>query len=501
MKIGLIFPHQLFEELGHFNGCNKIYLIEEYLYFKQYPFHKQKIAFQRASMKNYESYLLQQNIEVQYVEAMSELSDIRQLLKWLKQNNNISEICYSHTNDNWLEQRIQSCCLKFDFKTQVHASKLFISNANDFNEFASSKKKLLQNDYYIINRKRLNILIENGQPVGGKWSYDDENRLKYPAGKKSPKTFIGNEISTLTEAYVYTEKNFSHHLGKLDVRFQYPVNFIEAKQWYQRFLNERFNEFGTYEDAIVAEEYCLHHSLLSPLLNTGLLTVAYVIDEAILHAKKHLIALNQLEGFIRQIIGWREFIRGVYEWKGVTQRNSNFFNHHLPMPSAFYDAITGIPPIDQSIQKLLNSGYNHHIERLMVLSNFMLLCEISPNAIYKWFMEMYIDAYDWVMVPNVYGMGQFADGGMMCTKPYISSSNYILKMSNYRKGPWTDVWDALFWRFMNKHREYLSKNFRLSMLIKTYDKMNEEKKKNLHDTAEKFLTQLHGLKQNPQTFV
>jgi deoxyribodipyrimidine photolyase-related protein len=179
MKIGLIFPHQLFEEIGHFNECNKIYLIEEYLYFKQYPFHKQKIAFQRASMKNYESYLLQQNIEVQYIEATSALSDIRQLLKWLKQNNSISEICYSHTNDFWLEQRIQSSCVKFEIKTQLHASKLFISNANDFNNYASTKKKLLQNDYYIINRKRLNILIENGQPVGGKWSYDDENRLKY----------------------------------------------------------------------------------------------------------------------------------------------------------------------------------------------------------------------------------------------------------------------------------------------------------------------------------
>jgi deoxyribodipyrimidine photolyase-related protein len=148
--------------------------------------------------------------------------------------------------------------------------------------------------------------------------------------------------------------------------------------------------------------------------------------------------------------------------------------------------------VDDTIEKLIKTGYNHHIERLMILSNFMLLCEIHPNAVYQWFMEMYIDSYDWVMVPNVYGMGQFADGGLMCTKPYISGSNYVVKMSNYRKDPsWSEVWDALFWRFMIKHRNYFSKNPRLNMLLSSFDKREPSAQKEIFDRANQFLKQLH----------
>jgi deoxyribodipyrimidine photolyase-related protein len=495
MKIGIIFPHQLYENTNIYEGCSKLYLIEEYLFFRQYPFHKQKIAFHRASMKCYEAYLKNKGFELEYIESISEENDIRKLIAALIESNPELIISYTYNNDQWLEKRIKTTCQKLKIQTVVHDSQIFITHQNDFIKYAASKNKLLQNDFYIATRKRLNILLQGDQPEGGKWSFDEDNRLKYPTNKKAPITFRNTENKYLNEAYEYVEKHFVHHHGNLDKRFSYAVSFEEAKQWLQKFLEERFREFGTYEDAIVVNEYTLHHSVISPLLNVGLLNVEYVIKQAISYASEHQIAINQLEGFIRQIIGWREFINGVYEWKGVQQRNGNFFKHHNPMPKAFYNGTTGIAPIDQTILKLNHSAYNHHIERLMVLSNFMLLCEISPNAIYQWFMEMYIDAYDWVMVPNIYGMGQFADGGLMCTKPYISSSNYILKMSNYGKGPWTNVWDALFWRFMNKNREYLSKNFRLGMLIKTYDKMDVIKKKKLDEEADIFLLKLHSNEQ------
>ena len=200
-----------------------------------------------------------------------------------------------------------------------------------------------------------------------------------------------------------------------------------------------------------------------------------MIDRAIEYAEKANIPVNSLEGFVRQILGWREYIRAVYEAKGVEERTRNYWQHTRKIPISFWAGKTGIAPVDDAIRGLLNTGYNHHIERLMILGNFMLLCEFDPDEVYRWFMTMYIDSYDWVMVPNVYGMSQYADGGLMSTKPYISGSNYILKMSNYQKGEWSEIWDGLFWRFIHKHYESFSKNPRMSMMAVQVAKMDSTK--------------------------
>jgi deoxyribodipyrimidine photolyase-related protein len=226
------------------------------------------------------------------------------------------------------------------------------------------------------------------------------------------------------------------------------------------------------------------------MLNVGLLTPLQIIDSVLEYAKQNDIPLNSLEGFIRQIIGWREFIRGIYVAKGTEERNRNFFQHKRKIPSSFYDGTTGIIPIDTTIRKLLKTGYAHHIERLMILGNFMLLCEFDPDEIYRWFMELFIDAYDWVMVPNVYGMSQFADGGLMSTKPYISSSNYLRKMSNYKKAQWQEIWDALYWRFIDKHREVFNKNIRMKFMVSMYDKMLTEKKEKFIIIADNYFKSL-----------
>ncbi|MEM9650280.1 MAG: cryptochrome/photolyase family protein, partial [Bacteroidota bacterium] len=268
----------------------------------------------------------------------------------------------------------------------------------------------------------------------------------------------------------------------------YPTNFITTQKWFRQFLDYRFADFGTYEDAIVLEHSFLNHSVLTPMLNVGLITPQEVIDNALEYAQENGIPINSTEGFVRQVIGWREFIRGIYESRGTNQRTYNFWGFSKKIPSAFYDGSTGIYPIDQTIKKVLQTGYCHHIERLMVLGNFMILCEFDPDEVYGWFMELFIDAYDWVMVPNVYGMSQFADGGLMATKPYISGSNYLMKMSNYPKGAWQAIWDGLFWRFMDKHRSFFLKNPRLGMLVRTFDKMNAEKKAMHLKNAEAFLT-------------
>ena len=226
------------------------------------------------------------------------------------------------------------------------------------------------------------------------------------------------------------------------------------------------------------------------MLNIGLLEPNQVVSKAISAAAKYNVPLNSLEGFIRQIIGWREFIRIVYEREGSIQRTKNYWGFSRKIPETFWTGDTGILPIDNVIKKVLQTGYCHHIERLMVMGNFMLLCEFDPDEVYRWFMELFIDSYDWVMVPNVYGMTQFADGGLMTTKPYISGSNYLLKMSDYEKGEWTTVWDGLFWRFMHVHRNFFLSNPRLGMLVKTFDKMAEEKQQAHLDKAEKYLNSL-----------
>jgi deoxyribodipyrimidine photolyase-related protein len=487
---GIIFPHQLFEQNILASKCDTIYLIEEWLYFKQYNFHKQKIAFHRASMKFYESYLQSNKIKVVYIDSYDNLADIRKLIPYMK-SKGVQAVEYIDTTDYWLEQRIRKAGKAHNVAVNRNHTPLFLNSSEDNATYFSDKRRMFQTDFYKHQRLSRNILLEKQQkPVGGKWTYDDENRLKYPKGKIPPKVNFFDSNKFYPGAATYTQKYFRDNYGKLNASFIYPTTYAESKSWLNDFFKSRFSEFGAYEDAILSNENILHHSVLTPMLNVGLLTPKFIIDEALLFASSQEIPLNSLEGFIRQIIGWREFIRAVYELKGKEERTRNYWNFTRKIPASFWNGTTGIEPIDVTIKKVLETGYCHHIERLMVLGNFMLLCEFDPDEVYRWFMELFIDAYDWVMVPNVYGMSQFADGGLMATKPYISGSNYLMKMSDYKKGAWQHVWDGLFWRFMHIHRNFFIQNPRLRMLVETFDKMPGIKQKTHLDSAELFLNSL-----------
>ena len=489
--INLIFPNQLFEHSQLLENGFPIFLVEELLFFKHYNFHKQKIAFHRATMKHYEAFLISKNIEVDYIESSKDISDIRELIPYLK-SLGITNITYIDPVDNWLQKRIAKGCLDNSIEKNVYDSPLFLNTKEDLQPFfRSDKKKYHQTSFYTAQRNNRHILIDpDGKPTGGKWTFDAENRKKYPAKKTPPAIQFPDVDSFYKEALEYVDKNFSTNIGQLTTNGLYPTNFKTSKLWFQQFLEQRFLEFGTYEDAIVAENSILNHSVLTPMLNIGLITPAYVIEQSIAFAETNNIPINSLEGFVRQIIGWREFIRGIYESRGSDERTRNFWGFTKKIPKSFYDGTTGIYPIDQTIKKTLETGYCHHIERLMVLGNFMLLCEFDPDEVYRWFMELFIDSYDWVMVPNVYGMSQFADGGLMATKPYISGSNYLMKMSNYKKGEWQAVWDGLFWRFMDTHRSFFKQNPRLGMLVAMFDKMPQEKRHKHLENAELYLAQL-----------
>ncbi|PKB43245.1 deoxyribodipyrimidine photolyase-related protein [Cellulophaga sp. RHA19] len=491
-SISIVFPHQLFKKSPMLGNGETIYLIEEYLFFKQYSFHKQKIAFHRATMMRYRDFLIDEhNSDDTYIASTDKKSDIRIFLQELKKDN-VEHINYIDPTDNWLKKRIEESAEKAGIKTTVHTSPLFLNSEEDLASFfTTDKKKYHQTTFYKEQRKKLNILIdENGEPEGGKWTYDAENRKKYPAKKTPPSIQFPDVDKYYKEAKEYVNKNFEDNLGSLTEQSLYPTNFKETEDWLQQFFEQRFMEFGVYEDAIVAENSILNHSVLTPMLNVGLITPKEIVYRALDYAKANNVPINSTEGFVRQIIGWREFIRGMYITKGTEERTTNYWKFTRKIPASFYTGTTGIPPIDQTIKKLLQTGYSHHIERLMVLSNFMLLCEFHPDEVYQWFMELFIDSYDWVMVPNVYGMSQFADGGLMATKPYISGSNYLMKMSNYKKGEWQDVWDGLFWRFMHTQRDFFLSNPRLGMLIRMYDKMDKEKQQAHLTNAEEYLATL-----------
>lgn len=447
----------------------------------------------RASMKNYENYLLQNGYQVTYIDSPDERSDVRKLIGWLAAEG-CEAISFVETTDDWLQKRIVKKCVHHQIKMKEYPTEYFLNDMRSANDYFDKKRSYFQTAFYIDQRKNRKILVDDKlQPAGGEWSYDHYNREKMPKGEILPQLFSPPENEFIAEAKQYVEKYFSKNYGETN-QFFYPVNPEQAELWLEDFFEKRFDKFGVYEDAIVSRENFLYHSGLSPILNIGLLTPQHVIDRAIDFAEKNPVPLNSVEGFVRQIIGWREYIRIVYERESVKQRTRNFWGFERKIPQGFWKADTGIAPLDDVIRKVLKTGYCHHIERLMLLGNFMLLCEFDPDDVYRWFMELFIDSYDWVMVPNTYGMTQFADGGLMTTKPYISGSNYILKMSDYKKGEWSVIWDGLFWRFMHVHRDLLAKNQRLGMLIKTFDKMPEAKRAAHLEVAERFLGKLDNQK-------
>ena len=489
--INLIFPNQLFKKSELLSQDFIHFIIEETLFFNHYNFHKQKLFFHRCSMKNYYDFLKNKNFEVFYINSYEDNSDIRKFIK-NQANNEVESIKCIDPEDNYLERRLKESCIKQNIKIQIYNNPAFINTKEDLSTFfRKDKKKLFQTSFYKSERVRLNILLESNQkPVGGKWTYDELNREKYPKNKETPKIEFSTRTKNHKEALGYVNKYFNNNNGELNEEFVYPTDFKTAEKWLEQFLNIRFDEFGPYEDAVLKEKSVINHSILSPLMNSGLISPKFIVDKTIEFYHSKNIRINSCEGFIRQIIGWREFIRGVYICKGVEERTKNFWGFKRKIPVSFYEGNTGIEPVDDTIKKINDTAYANHIERLMIIGNFMLLCEFDPDEVYRWFMELFIDSYDWVMVPNVYGMSQFADGGLMSTKPYISSSNYILKMSNYKKGDWCKIWDALFWNFMDKQREFFLKNPRMRMLISSFDKMDISKRETHLITADNFLTNL-----------
>lgn len=469
-------------------GQMPVFMAEDQGLCTHFKYHKHKLILVLAAMRHHRDRLRQQGVTVDYEALTAQpVKSYEEKLLSAVQKYQASELHTYIIEDQGFADRIQAFCQAHQLKLVLYDSSLFLTTQAEFQNYRSRYKRLFMGDFYKYQRRRLNILLNPiGEPEGGQWSYDEQNRKPLPKTMQVPALQFPEATTHVRDVSELVDRLFPDHPGESQT-FWLPVTHADSVQWLQQFLKERFAQFGPYEDALTTKTPFVFHSVLSPMLNLGILTPKAVIEAALSYASDNQIPLNSLEGFIRQIIGWREYIRGVYHAIAPTQRQQNVLKHTRRLTDDWYEGTTGLVPVDQVIARVQERGWAHHIERLMVMSNAMLLCDVHPDEVYRWFMELFVDSADWVMVPNVYGMGQFADGGQMMTKPYVSGSSYLCKMSDYPKGDWCDIWDGLYWRFIDRKRDILTRNPRLSMMVKAFEKLNPERRHTILTKAEAFI--------------
>ena len=418
----IILPNQLFDK-KYLNNKYKYTLWEHPQYFTKYKFNKKKIILHRASMRSYYDYLTKNKFKVDYLEYSEKFSklDIKDYIIFnpidkLKLPGNYTIL---DTPNLLLTEEL---CKKYRTKTD----------------------KFLFNNFYMWSKKELDILP-------GVKSKDKNNRKKLPKGLKIPDIPKNKENKYVIEAIKYVNKHFKSNYGNCE-NFIYPIDHITANKWLNDFIKKRFEKFGPYQDFIKQENEFLFHSLLSSSINIGLINPIDIVKEIKKHKSK--IPINSYEGYVRQLF-WREYQRYTYLY--VDFKKLNYFGNKKKINKQWYNGTLGIPPVDNAIKRGFDIGYLHHINRLMVMGNYMSLCELNPLDGFKWFMEFSCDSYEWVMCQNVLDMVFFVTGGKTMRRPYISSSNYVLNMSDYKKGEWCDKWNKLYNKFKKKHKGKLWK--------------------------------------------
>lgn len=493
MDLVVILGNQLFNPKkwpAELKGEKMIFMREDRELCTYYKFHQHKIIFFLSAMRAYKDELEKIGHTVHYEELSNNKKNYEESLIQFIKKSGIKKVFIFETEDKFFEKRIQAALTQIKIEWVIMRSPMFLTGRQEFKSYLGDSKKPFMKTFYEKQRKQFKILIDDqAKPLGGQWSFDDENRLALPAQIKPPPLPHMNPNPHIKAVQKICSAHFSDHPGSAE-DFWLPVQRDQAVKWLEHFLKEKLIFFGPYEDALAMHSDFVFHSVLTPFLNTGLLTPQEVIQSALKIAEKQAIPLASLEGFIRQILGWREFVRGIYQNFSEKQDSANFWNHQRHLSKVWYHGGSSLPQLERTLNKVFKFSYCHHIERLMVLGNLMLLLEVKPQQAHAWFMEMFIDSSDWVMGPNVYGMALFSDGGIFATKPYICGSNYWRKMSKEPAGEWCDGLDGLYWRFIDKHRSFFSKNPRLSMMVKSFDKMSKDRKDKIFKAAQKLQDEL-----------
>lgn len=468
--------------------------------------HIQKITTFFAAMREFKKFLEENGHQVIYLMINDDENqqnidkNIQQLIK----KHDFEHFKYLLPDEYRLDLQLKNLCEKIEISTSHKDTEHFLTQRMDVAEFFKGKKQFVMESFYRMMRKKYNILMEGKDPVGGKWNYDEENRKKYKGEVQIPEEYSYH--IDVTEIVKDIEKSGCKHFGSINPQnFNWPVNRQQGLQFVRYFCKNLLPYFGKYQDAMYSEEKFLFHSRISFALNSKMITPLEVIEKVLYYWQENEeeIDIAQVEGFIRQVMGWREFMRGIYWAKMPEYTEKNYFAHDRKLPDFYWTGETKMNCMHHAIKQSLDEAYAHHIQRLMITGNFALLNMTDPDEVDNWYLGIYIDAIEWVEITNTRGMSQFADGGIVGTKPYVSSANYINKMSNYCKkchydykimyGEKACPFNSLYWNFYDAHRDKLEKNQRIAMMYRVWDKKSGDEKGEILEQAKYYLEKVNNL--------
>ena len=447
--------------------------------------HRKKIAYILSAMRHHAAALVQAGWHVDYVRlddpdnAGSFTGEVARAIA----RHAPDRIVVTEAGEWRVAAMIDAWETLFGLPVDIRADTRFVASHADFETWAATRKELTMEWFYRAMRARTGLLMDGAKPAGDRWNFDKENRKPAKADLLMPRPLSFPPDAITQEVLSLVADRFADHPGSLD-DFDYAVTAADAAHQADAFFEHALPQFGDYEDAMLTGERFLWHSILSPYINSGLLDPLDLCRRAEAEYRAGRAPLNSVEGYVRQILGWREYMRGIYWREGPTYVDRNFLDHHRPLPAFYWTGETDMHCLAEAIGQTLATAHAHHIQRLMVTGNFALLIGADPKAVHEWYLEVYVDAYEWVELPNTLGMSQFGDGGLLGSKPYISSGAYIDRMSDYcrhcrydvkqRTGPDACPFNALYWDFLARHRDKLGENRRLAMPYRTWDKQSEE---------------------------
>lgn len=468
---------------------------------KRLPFHKKKIVYSWSAQRHFAHECKDDGYHIIYLKGDDTISS--QLKNWLLEGRDDITLSYMKPAEWDLRHELEDLSNELEGRLKAYSNTFFMSDPEEWKEKISGG--YLMEYFYREMRKRTGYLMDNGKPEGGDWNYDKENRKKLPKGNKPPVPVTIDPDDITLELIDEVNRDFDENWGETD-GFNYAIDRKGAQKAADDFFKKRFKDFGPYEDALAVDEYIIYHSTLSIYMNNGLLSPQELCERALEAYADGKAPINSVEGYVRQIIGWREYIRNYYEAMMPGVRDANSFGFKHPIPASYWTGETKMKCISESVKPVLETGYSHHIPRLMVLSNYSNLTETDPRELLKWFHYGYLDAWEWVVLPNVLGMSTFADGGVLASKPYVSSGNYINKMSDYCKNCHYSVskktgekacpFNYLYWNFVDKHREAFEENGRVSFMINMLNKKSDEELNEIREDSERYIDALDRYRQD-----
>ncbi len=468
--------------------------------------HIQKVVGFFSAMRSFANELKPKKHNVNYIHLNDEnnLQSFEKNLNALLNHGNYTQFEYQLPDEYRLDALLKNYCAKLSIPYAAFDTEHFFSTREELGLFFEGKKTFMMESFYRAIRKKHNVLMEGDKPTTGQWNYDGDNRKKLPKDHKPTQPLVfNNDVCKIVSELKGTDVST---IGTIDAaNFIWPINREQSLALLDFFVKECLPLFGSYQDAMTPNEWSLYHARISFSMNVKMISPKEVISRAIQEwgNRKDEIEYNQLEGFVRQIIGWREYMRGIYWLKMPEFASLNFFNHTEKLPDWYWTGNTKMNCLKDAITQSLNYAYAHHIQRLMITGNFALLAGIHPDEVDAWYLGVYIDAIEWVEITNTRGMSQFADGGIVGTKPYVSSASYIDKMSNYcgscfykkalKTGDKACPFNSLYWNFYDKNENKLSKNPRIGMMYNVWNKMKPEDKVSLLEQADYYLKNINNL--------